>query len=234
MLELFRDLFFGPIGPLASAQALLDWRLYAVFLGAVLSAITVHEFGHAWAADRLGDPTPRSEGRVSLNPLRHLDPLGGLLMVVTLFWRLPLGWGRPVRTNPDNFRCGARLGTALVAMAGPAMNLVTALLLAPVARYLIERLREGDTNPVNTWGWLIVAAVMLINLSLFFFNLVPVHPLDGVHVAASALPEHLSKPFRAFMKRYGSYVLLGLVASQTLPKLIAPLVLKLFLFLIGK
>jgi Zn-dependent protease len=187
-------------------------------------------------ADRLGDPTPRSEGRVRLSPLAHMDPLGTLLLIVTLLIGFPIGWGKPVRTNPENYKCGQRKGIALVAAAGPLMNLATAFLLAPIARFLIGIVQGNalDIGSLAPWLLLFVALNMLISLSLFCFNLVPVHPLDGSHIMASALPEELSKPYRAFMQRFGSYILIGLLWSGTLGKLIAPIVIAIFLFLIGR
>jgi Zn-dependent protease len=230
MIHILQHLFNGAYGP--SIRAFEDWQLYVLLFLAIVVATTVHEFGHAWMADRLGDPTPRREGRVRLSPLAHLDPLGTLLLIVTMLIGFPIGWGKPVRTNPENYKCGQRKGIALVAAAGPLMNLVTAFLLAPLARFILGG--GLGTGQIAVWLLFFVAINMLVSLSLFCFNLVPVHPLDGSHITASALPEELSKPYRAFMQRFGTYILIGLMWSGTLGKIIGPMVLAIFLFLIGR
>lgn len=208
-----------------------EWHLYALLLGAILIVTSLHEFGHAWAADKLGDPTPRKDGRVSPWPWAHVDALGLGLFLVSSLTGLPFGWGKPLHTDPRQYRIGVRWGTALVAIAGPLVNLLTAILLAPLARYILRGgFGEGE---FALWSLLIVAILMLVSLSLFCFNLVPVYPLDMTHVVASLLPESLAKPFRNFMRHYGSYVLIGLMLTNVLNKLITPLVLALFRFLIG-
>lgn len=207
---------------------ILDWQLYVLLMAALIIGITVHEFGHAWMADRLGDPQPREEKRVTLSPLAHLDPLGTLLMAATALVGFPIGWGKPVHTDPDTYTCSKRLGIALVAGAGPLMNLLTAVLLAPVARWLFAG--AGAQHP---WLFGLVVITMLVNLSLFCFNLVPIHPLDGSHITASALPEKESAAYQQFMARYGVYVFLLLMFTGALGKIIGPLVLGLFRFLVG-
>ena len=103
-------------------------------------------------ADRLGDPTPREQKRVTLNPMAHLDPLGLLLMVATSLIGFPIGWGgKPVRTNPENFSCGAKKGMGLVALAGPGMNLLLAVALAPVARWIIAGGLGGSEFALNVF-----------------------------------------------------------------------------------
>jgi Zn-dependent protease len=209
----------------------IPWQMYALLLFAIVVATTVHEFGHAWMADKLGDPTPRSEGRVRLSPFAHIDPMGFAMLVVTMLIGFPVGWGRPVRTNPENYRCGERKGIALVAAAGPAMNLLTAILLAPITRFVLGGGIGRDETAM--WIFIALAITILINLSLFCFNLVPIHPLDGSHITASLLPESLAKPYRTFMQQYGFYLLLFLMITGTLGKFIGPIVLALFRFLVG-
>jgi Zn-dependent protease len=230
MIHILQNLFDGTYGP--SARGFGDWQLYVLLFLAIVVATTTHEFGHAWMADRLGDPTPRNEGRVRLSPFAHLDPLGTLVLIATMLIGFPIGWGKPVRTTPENYKCGQRKGIALVAAAGPLMNLLTAFLLAPLARFILGG--GFGYGPIAAWILMFVAINMLISLSLFCFNLVPVHPLDGSHIAASALPEELSKPYRAFMQRFGTYILIGLMWSGTLGKIIGPLVIAIFYFLIGR
>ncbi|HVK05585.1 MAG TPA: site-2 protease family protein [Armatimonadaceae bacterium] len=213
--------------------AAADWPIYILLLVAILVGITVHEFGHAWMADRLGDPTPREEKRVSLSPLAHLDPLGTLLIIATTLIGYPIGWGKPVKTDPDAYRVSRRLGVGLVAAAGPLMNLITAIALAPIARFLIDQIQRGHDGDLILWATLLTAVVMLVNLSLFCFNLVPVYPLDGSHIAASVMPPALSEVYSKFMQRFGSYMLLGLIMSGVLGEFLGPIILTLFRLLIG-
>jgi Zn-dependent protease len=229
MVEILQGIFTHNFG--ASAPEIPIWFIYVLLLTAVVIATTVHEFGHAWMADKLGDPTPRSEGRVRLSPFAHIDPWGFAILVVTLLIGFPVGWGRPVRTNPENYKCGERKGIALVAIAGPLMNLLVAAILAPFARLALEGVKQGDEAALL--ALLALSIIMLVNISLFCFNLVPIHPLDGSHIMASILPESLAKPYRFFMQRYGVYLLLTLVATRVLGKFIEPMVLALFRFFLG-
>lgn len=221
---------FPSHGPLA--QPISDWRLWLVLLGAILLASTVHEFGHAWMADRLGDPGPRQQGRVSLNPLRHLDPLGTLLMAITMLIGFPIGWGKPVKTDPEKFRCGKRTGQALVAAAGPLGNLALALVLAPVVRWLMAG-GAGDATVYLLWVLMLLVVTVAICVGQFCFNLVPVHPMDGAHVVAALLPERAATLYVDFMRRYGTYVFLGLVWTGSLDHVLVPMITGLFRWLIG-
>jgi Zn-dependent protease len=196
--------------------------LAAMAFVAMLIATTIHGFGHALMADRLGDGTPRAQKRLSLSPLAHLDPLGIAVMIVTSLIGFPIGWGgRPVRTNPENFRCGAKRGMGLVALAGPM-----------IVRWI---LRGGlGSGEGAIWTLLALCLLMIISLSLFAFNvLVPISPLDGAYILASVLPDPFSEIYRAFMARFGSYLLIGLMYSRALGNLIAPLIIWLFWWLIG-
>jgi len=182
-------------------------------------------------ADKLGDKAPREAGRITLNPLAHLDPLGTGLLLVTTFFGYPLGWGKPVQTDPDTYTVEPRKGVALVAMAGPLMNLLTAILLAPIARWFFNG--GVPIGPVTLFLFALILITMLVNLSLFCFNLVPVHPLDGSHIAAWLLPKDMATTYVSFMQKYGTYVLLVLTVTGVLPKIIGPMVVALFRFLIG-
>lgn len=206
----------------------LGWEFWLLLMIALIIGITVHEFGHAWMADKLGDPQPREEKRVSLSPLAHLDPLGTLLMAVTSLVGMPIGWGKPVRTDPDNYTVGRRLGIALVAAAGPMMNLLTAIALSPLARWLL-----GGAGRDYPFLFSVVIITMLVNLSLFCFNLIPIAPLDGSHITASALPEKQSTAYQRFMAQYGVFVFLALMLTGALGKIIGPVILAIFRFLVG-
>src|SRR3990172_7242158 len=135
----------------------------------LIIAFTIHELAHAWTAVELGDDTPRRMGRLTLNPLAHLDFLGSLLLVFAGF-----GWAKPVMTNPYNFRNGPRLGMALVAAAGPFSNLVMALVAAiPFRLGLLN-----TDNQILGWLTLFLLEFIFLNLILMLFNLLPIVPLE--------------------------------------------------------
>lgn len=161
---------------------------------AILAAITIHEFAHAWVADKLGDPTPRYQGRVTLDPRSHLDPIGTLAIFVAGF-----GWGRPVPFDPYNLKDPKR-DTALIALAGPASNMIVAIVLALV-------IQSGILG-----GFASIAAIVIhINVMLAVFNMVPVHPLDGSKIILAFLPNDTAYEYERFMARYGTMVLLLLI-----------------------
>ncbi len=166
---------------------------------ALIVGITFHEFSHAFSADRLGDHRPRALGRVSLNPLRHLDPIGSIFLLIAGF-----GWGKPVPVNAYALRPG-RIGMTVVALAGPIANFAVAVVAALLFRGLdVAGLLGSD------FGRSVGFFVVYFNLALGFFNLLPVPPLDGYNVLLPLLP-----PRQAFtVQRYAQYgylLLLGLV-----------------------
>lgn len=187
--------------------------------GLVLS-VCVHEWGHAFVADKLGDSTPRSQGRVTLNPLAHIDPVGTLLipaMAALTGGRIPaLGWGKPVFTNPNRYtrRLSLHRASMLVAAAGPAMNLVFALLLSLI---FVAAMR---LFPSTTLGAGLMQLITM-NLGLMIFNLLPIPPLDGGTVLKGFLPRqhhHFLEP----LDRYGFIVLLGLLVTGLLDYILLP------------
>lgn len=179
-----------------------------LFLIALVLSIGVHEFGHAWVATKLGDPLPRSQGRLTLNPVKHTDPIGTLLFPTLMhLFHLPLlGWGRPVETNPMNYtrRIRRATGSMLVAIAGPLMNLAMALL---VSLLIVVGMRTGimGADLANKLFTLLV----VLNLFLMFFNLLPIPPLDGGEVLAWVLPRNLQFVVD-FLSRWGFLLLLGM------------------------
>ncbi len=183
-----------------------------IALGLVL-AITIHEFAHAFIADKLGDPTPRYQGRVTLNPLAHLDPLGTIAILLTRF-----GWGKPVQYDPYNLKEPVR-DTALIALAGPMSNLILASLLSILIH--VVTLPE-----MVVYG---IIQIMIINVMLALFNLVPVHPLDGGKIILTLLPKKTAYEYESFMQRYGILVLLLLIFPLTggaspVSRLISPVI----------
>lgn len=202
-----------------SNQTLVTIGLYLICL--VLS-IAVHEYGHALVADRLGDPTPDSEGRVSLNPLVHADPVGTLIMpVVAVISSFPLlGWGRPVPTRPSNYtrKVSMRGGMALVAAAGPFGNLVLVLVVLGITAVMARTV--GISEGMHKLLW----TMLQLNVILMLFNLLPLHPLDGGKILAAFLPPRLEY-IDEFLMQYGPWILLGLVifGGGVLAQLFVPL-----------
>ncbi len=174
----------------------------------LLVAFTIHELAHAVVADWLGDPTPRRMGRITLNPIAHLDPVGTIALLVAGF-----GWAKPVMVNPFNMRGNPRTAMAIVAVAGPLSNLIMAVLFVLPIRFGLVGM-EGFLG--NTGGSLIpstsflLAQFIWINLILMFFNLIPIPPLDGYKVLTGILPPEMSYRLRP-LEQYGFMILLGVV-----------------------
>ncbi len=192
----------------------------ALILIILLVALPFHEFAHALAAYRLGDGTAKLLGRLTLNPLVHFDPVGGTLLVLTLLapgGLFVFGWAKPTPVNPANLR-GGRNSDALVALAGPATNLVLATAAAIPFRVMME---TGVEVPDLILG--ILFLFIQINVSLMIFNLIPLPPLDGSHVLLALVDPRTSWRLRSFLERYGSIILLGLILIPSLTNLPSPL-----------
>lgn len=191
----------------------IDLRLVVVNLITLVLSITVHEFGHAIVADRLGDRLPRSQGRVTLNPLAHADPIGTLALPAILMLTgsgLGFGWGRPVMVNPGSFsrRFSVRTAHLLVAAAGPAMNLLFGILISIVLFVLLQ------TNAVGYDVAAAMANAVMLNFILMFFNLVPFPPLDGGTVLAGLLPRDVLPTWER-ISQYG-FLIVMLIAFTPL------------------
>ena len=190
-------------------------RLTVLVVVALLVAVTVHEFSHALVATRLGDNTARSLGRLSLNPLRHLDPSGTMMLLIAGF-----GWGKPVPVNHRHLSRGA-IGVTMVAAAGPLSNLALAFLVAiPIKLGLLGLSSPalGRANVVMTGGLRegltdIAAMLILFNILLAVFNLIPLAPLDGSKVLGGLLPRQLAYSYERF-QRFGPVVLLTVVLAD--------------------
>ena len=182
----------------------IDIGYIAAALPAILIALSLHEFGHAAMATKMGDPTPRLQGRLTLNPLAHLDPLGTIFIIMTLIGGFGFGWGKPVQTNPAYYS-NYRQGRILVAIAGPAMNLCQAMLGIGFA-YVMFMGRISISGFLHTF----LLAFIMINIALMLFNLLPIPPLDGGHVLEMMLPWEKQRAFQKFAP-YGLLVMLGLM-----------------------
>ncbi len=189
-----------------------DLRRALLYVVCLILAVTVHEFSHAYAAHRLGDPTPEGQGRLTLNPVAHADPIGTLLLPIVLGLLSPgmlFGWGRPVQTQPRHYtrKITMRAGMALVAFAGPLSNLLMAAATLLVVLGL-QLAGQGGT-------WLVdqnmpIRMFFTLNVVLFAFNLLPLHPLDGGKVLGWALgAKHQN--IDDFLQRYGGIILMVLV-----------------------
>lgn len=170
----------------------------------LIIAFTVHELAHAWSADQLGDDTPRRAGRLTLNPLSHLDPLGSLLLIVAGF-----GWAKPVPINPYTLERRTPAGTMLVSAAGPFSNLILAVLGSiPFQMGLVDPFIQSSGVLPSAGSFL--QEFIFINLILLFFNLIPIAPLDGDKVLEYFLPPR-SRATLYQIRPYGPMILLGLV-----------------------
>lgn len=174
----------------------------------ILLALTVHEFCHAYFALRMGDPTACRLGRCTLNPLRHLDPLGTICLLFA-----PIGWAKPVPVNPMNFR-DYRKGQLVTSAAGPLSNLVQAVVFALLMRGVLAwapalaRIGQGDALP-SALGQMCLVGVM-INIGLAVFNLLPIYPLDGFHISLQFMRGESQRRFLE-MAPIGPFLILGLV-----------------------
>lgn len=196
---------------------------------ALLVAFTLHELAHAVTADHLGDPTPRRMGRITLNPLAHLDPIGTLALIVAGF-----GWAKPVLVNPMNMRGNPRTAMAIVAIAGPLTNLLLATLFAlPIRFGLVPLQFESGNNLFPDLPYLLFVMVW-INLILMFFNLIPIPPLDGSKVLFAILPPDMADRLY-WLEQYGFLLLLAVVFifSQVLIILVVEPSVVVLRFLVG-
>lgn len=160
----------------------INWLEVAFSVPALLIALTFHEFCHGLMATVLGDNTPRLQGRLSANPLRHLDPVGTLMLFLFKF-----GWAKPVQVNPNNFRGNPRVGMALVAVVGPLSN----ILLAIGSAFAMKLIASGAI-PSNTYFYTFFYMLLMYNLCFAAFNILPIPPLDGSKIVAAIVPDHIA------------------------------------------
>jgi Zn-dependent protease len=200
----------------------LDFAQLLVGLVVLLVSLTVHEAAHAWSADRLGDPTARALGRLSLNPAVHVDPIGTILFpLIAMATNLPLiGWAKPVPVNPARLGGNWRQKFMVIAAAGPASNLVLAVIAAVILRLVMV---DYDTNGTGlSWRFAeVLARAIQLNVLLALFNMVPVPPLDGGNVLAGLLTGPMARTFDQ-LRPYGFLILYGLMLSGVLWTIITP------------
>ena len=213
-----------------SQQLLEELVAVAIF---ILVAFPVHEFSHALAAFRLGDSTARWQGRLTLNPIVHFDPLGGGLLVVSaLIGGVFIGWAKPTPVNPYNLRYGRR-GESIVALAGPLSNLVMGAIVAIPVRIIAMSPSMVDTvysNAISAFVFETAGYFVLINVFLMVFNLLPIPPLDGWRVLLGLVDARTAYNLRAF-EQYGFLVLILIIFLA--PSFIGNIGLSIFNFLIG-
>lgn len=174
--------------------------MFFAWVVAMVVAITIHEFSHALAGTLLGDSTAKLQGRLTLNPLAHLDLWGTLLLLFVGF-----GWGKPVPFNPYNLK-RPKLGSAIIAVAGPFSNLVMVILFSLVLKYIYPLIGLGESNALFQFLYTLI----LINAILMAFNIIPVPPLDGSKVLFMVLPASMER-VRIFLEKYGFFILIGLL-----------------------
>lgn len=192
----------------------------------LLLSLTVHEAAHAWSADILGDPTARRLGRVSLNPVVHIDPIGTLLFpLIAMFTRVPiLGWAKPVPVNPSNLHPHWARKYMVIAAAGPASNLVLAILGA-IGMHIIGF--TGGSMPATAQLFQFLAALVQINVLLAVFNMIPVPPLDGGNVLSGLLRGQAAVVFNN-LRPYGMFILYGLLLTGILYRIVTPVEIAIF------
>lgn len=186
------------------SAVLLERVTYLILL---LLSLTVHEFSHAWAAFRLGDDTAALAGRLTLNPVPHIDPVGTLILPLL---GVPFGWAKPVPVNPSRFRRDVKMSTGdiLTSAAGPISNLALAV-LAAVLLGLFARFSPGLVRN-GSGAFELLRGLMFVNAALMIFNLLPIPPLDGGHVAANLVPYRYRGAWEQFA-RIAPFALIGLI-----------------------
>ena len=190
---------------------------FVIYIISLLLTISIHEFSHAYMADYLGDPTPRLKGRITLNPLAHLDLIGALSLLFFGF-----GWGKPVIVDQFNFK-NPKKDTGLVALAGPASNILLAIALS----ILLKLFTLVNQNIIIIIGYYLLTSLIRINLVLGIFNLLPIYPLDGFKIVGAFLPNDKSEEWFS-LQRYGYIFLILLIiplfGSSMVDKILFPII----------
>lgn len=199
----------------------LDLPTLIALIPAMLIGLAFHEYAHAWVADYLGDPTPRSQGRLTINPLAHLDIFGTIMILLYKF-----GWAKPVQINPYNFRGNPLRARMFVSLAGPAMNLTIAFL-----SMIIWGICEYFLQDSLWWPhlYLVLKSIVTLNIGLGIFNLVPIPPLDGFAVLGGLLPRNLAEKLWS-LEPYGILILMVLLFTNILSRPLSSIMGVIFTF----
>ena len=192
---------------------MFDFNILHIVAGipGLLIAMVMHEYAHALVADYMGDDTPRLMGRLTLNPMAHIDPIGALMLLVARF-----GWAKPVMINPNNFRSW-RKGELCVAFAGPAANLIVAF-VALVAQVVFSRLDLFTGTALQ----LVLSMIVVYNINFAIFNLLPLPPLDGSRILMCFLPSEWNYRL-ASLERYSFIILIALMMTPVFSYILIPL-----------
>lgn len=199
----------------------LDISRIIISLPAIMIGLTFHEYAHGRMADYLGDDTPYYQGRLTLNPLPHIDWIGFLMLMIAGF-----GWAKPVQVNPYKLRGGVKSGMMLVSLAGPVMNILLAFLALIALRFLYPLQGVEWAN----YAIMLVEPLVWINLVLAVFNLIPVPPLDGSKILAGLLPDR-GASIMYTLEQYGTLILLLLLVTGVISKILLPLIQLLYFLL---
>lgn len=195
-------------------------RDIAILLVPILLAVTFHEMAHGWVADKLGDPTARLLGRITLNPIKHLDPIGTLVFFLTHM----IGWARPVPVNPLHFKDPVK-GMMWVAIAGPVTNLFLAAVSAVIFRIILVSglLFDPSISFIIKPIYMMVQASVIINIGLAVFNILPIPPLDGSKILMGLLSREQAEVF-ARIEPYGFLILILLIMTDIVSAILSPII----------
>ncbi len=201
----------------------------SILLVPILMAVTFHELAHGWAAYKLGDPTAKMAGRLTLNPLKHLDVLGTIVFFVTRM----IGWAKPVPVNPFNFK-NPKKDMAWVALAGPAMNILLAALFTLLLKLVLLIPISASSPLVRVLMPLVLMfkAGIIINVGLAIFNIIPIPPLDGSKILEGLLPTEAALKY-AKLERYGFIILILLIFTHAVDIVIFPIIRAITTFFLG-
>jgi len=212
----------------------------AVMAMPLVFAIVFHEVAHGWVANKLGDPTAKDLGRLTLNPIPHIDLIGTIIMPLLLYFgtngQFVFGYAKPVPIDPRYFK-DPKKGMALSSLAGPGINLLMAILFSLVLRVIFPALKESDLTDISGRALFPIALMLsygvLINVALAVLNLVPVPPLDGSRIVYWLLPEKLGAAYYR-LERFGMLILMALLVFRVLGAIIWPVVIYVLYFFLGQ
>lgn len=213
-------IFLGIMALVSIMSGGIDLLALLLTLPGVIVAITFHEFAHAFAAYKLGDDTPRMQGRLNLNPASHLDPVGFILLVFA-----HIGWGKPVQINPRNFdrKYSQSTGEAIVSVAGPLMNFVLAIVFAVIYYAILKIAPLFIMSKVGFYVMLMIQTAAIVNVGLGVFNLIPLPPLDGSKIFRNFMSYNV-KAWLDRYERYSYFAFLILWVTGLAGQLISPII----------